>query len=122
MNEAEDRITITGIRGFGRHGVLEEERIRGQEFIADVEIGVRMRKAAKHDDLDRTIDYAAAARMVYAHLVGEPRNLIETVAEDIASELLNDERVRWVKITVHKPKAPIAVEFQDVSVTIARTR
>ena len=122
MNDAEDCIRLTGIRGFGRHGVLEEERIRGQEFLADVEIGIRLRKAAKNDDLDRTIDYAAAARMVYAHLVGEPRNLIETVAEEIAAELLNDERVRWVRVTVHKPKAPIAVEFQDVSVNITRTR
>lgn len=122
MNELDDVIEIKGIRGFGHHGVLEDERIRGQEFIVDVQLGVRTKKAAKFDDLDRTVDYSAAARTVYAHIVSEPRNLIETLAEDIARDLLNDERVKWVRVTVHKPQAPIAVDFLDVSITITRSR
>ena len=115
-----DRITITGIRGFGFHGVFDHERREGQEFIADVALEVSTREAARTDDLAASVDYGDAANRVHAILVGEPFDLIETVAERISAALLAMNGVQGVVVTVHKPSAPIVVPFADVSVTIPR--
>ena len=115
-----DIITITGIAGFGYHGVFEHERREGQEFLADVQLIVSTREAARTDDLSMSVDYGDAANRVHGVLVGEPADLIETVAERISEALLAMAGVQGVVVTVHKPSAPITVPFTDVSVTIAR--
>ena len=115
-----DCITITGIRGFGFHGVFDHERREGQEFIADVALEVSTREAARTDDLAASVDYGDAANRVHAILVGEPVDLIETVAERISAALLAMDGVQGVVVTVHKPSAPIVVPFVDVSVCITR--
>lgn len=117
-----DRIVIEGIRAHGYHGVLAGERQTGQEFIVDVVIGIDVHKAAAADDLSLTIDYSTVAQQVVAIVEGEPVNLIETLAENIATAVLERARVRGVEVTVHKPEAPIAVPFGDVAVSIARWR
>ncbi|GAA0621751.1 dihydroneopterin aldolase [Sporichthya brevicatena] len=117
-----DRIALRGLRGFGRHGVLPSERANGQPFLVDVELGVDTRRAAKSDDLSDTVDYAGLADRVVALVEGEPVNLIETLAERIAAMCLEDPGVEQVQITVHKPEAPVSVAFEDVSVTIMRSR
>ena len=115
-----DRITITGVRAHGRHGVFDHERRDGQEFTADAVLHVDLRPAAASDDLAETADYGIAAQRMHDVLTGEPNDLIETVAERIAAELLAIPGVTCVEVTVHKPGAPIAVPFDDVSVSITR--
>jgi dihydroneopterin aldolase len=48
--------------------------------------------------------------------------LIETVAARIADQVLADQRVHAVEITVHKPHAPLSHPFTDISVTLCRQR
>lgn len=115
-----DRITITGVRAMGRHGVFAHERRDGQEFRADAVLHVDTRAAAAADDLARSVDYGVAAQRMHDVLAGEPFDLIETVAERIAAELLALPGVQAVEVTVHKPDAPIAVPFENVSVSIVR--
>lgn len=115
-----DTISVHGIRGFGHHGVLESERITGQEFFVDVVLRVNTAESAKFDDLTLTVDYADVAKRVHGLIVGEPFQLIETLADRIASDLLAIARVTGVTVTVHKPHAPIPVEFADVTVTVNR--
>lgn len=117
-----DRIRLTGIRGYGRHGVLPEERVRGQEFIVDVDLFLSLKKAGKRDDIDLTIEYGAVAIAVSDIIRGEPVNLIETLAEQIATKVLDFPLVQHTVVTVHKPSAPIPVDFSDVSVQITRYR
>lgn len=117
-----DRVALRGLRGFGRHGVLPTERASGQPFLVDVELGLDTRPAAGSDDLARTVDYAQLADRVLALVEGEPVNLIETLAERIAAMCLTHAGVEEVQVTVHKPEAPVAVAFDDVSVTILRSR
>lgn len=74
------------------------------------------------DDLADTVNYAEVAADVEAIIAGEPRNLIETVAGDIAERLLDRGTVHQVTVTVHKPQAPIRQPFGDVSVTICRSK
>jgi len=117
-----DRIEILGIRGWGHHGVLAEERREGQEFSVDVVLGVDTREAARTDDLALTVDYGEVAQRVHALIVGEPFDLIETLAERIAAATLAFDGLAFVEVAVHKPSAPIAVPFDDVIVRIRRER
>lgn len=115
-----DRITLTGLTATGFHGVFPEERREGQPFSVDVVLELSVDTAS--DDLGATVSYADIAAEVEAVVTGEPRNLIETVAGEIAERCLTHGRVDAVTVTVHKPQAPLSQTFTDVSVTISRSR
>ena len=116
-----DSIKIKGIAAIGFHGVYTEERAKGQKFIVDVKLSLPLQGIK--DDLSKTVNYADVAHLVVRHITGEPVNLIETVAESIADEILKDfPLVNKVQVKVHKPEAPINVEFADVVVEIEKER
>ncbi|WP_460775599.1 dihydroneopterin aldolase [Microbacterium sp. GXF7504] len=117
-----DRIILTGLRGFGYHGVYEHEKREGQDFVVDVELSLDLRPAAASDDVADTVHYGELAEAVVAVIEGEPVDLIETLAARIADAVLADRRVDAVRVTVHKPGAPITVPFTDVTVSIERSR
>lgn len=117
-----DRITLSGLRAFGHHGVYEFERTQGQDFAVDVALDLELRPASRSDDVRDTVDYGGLADRLAAVIAGEPVNLIETLAERIAEVCLADERVAAVTVTVHKPQAPIPHQFADVAVTLSRRR
>ncbi|WP_018352314.1 dihydroneopterin aldolase [Longispora albida] len=116
-----DRITLTGLRVRGYHGVYEFERRQGQDFVVDVVLELDLARAAASDDVADTVHYGELAAQLAAIVAGEPVNLIETLADRLASACLADTRVRACEVTVHKPQAPIEQEFADVSVTVRRS-
>jgi dihydroneopterin aldolase len=122
MHVGSDRITLSGLRGRGLHGVYPRERVEGQTFVVDAVLELDTRAAAAGDDLARTADYGGIAQRLVAAIEGEPVNLIETLAARLAGICLADPAVSAAQITVHKPDAPISVPFDDVSVTIRRER
>lgn len=116
-----DVIKISGIEAKGFNGVLEKERKRGQKFLVDVELYLPLKNL--NDQLNKTVNYAEVAQVVKNQITGDPRMLIETLAEDIAREILKKfKRIKRVKVVVHKPNAPIPLKFKDVSVEIERSR
>jgi dihydroneopterin aldolase len=117
-----DRISVSGLRAYGYHGVLAAERERGQEFVVDAVLWLDTSAAAKDDDLSRTVDYGALSARLAEIVVGEPVALIETLAARLAAACLEQEPVQHAEITVHKPNAPVGVPVLDVSVTIRRSR
>ncbi|MCU1687263.1 MAG: dihydroneopterin aldolase [Amycolatopsis sp.] len=117
-----DRITLTGLRVFGRHGVLEHEKRDGQEFVIDITAWLDLAPAAASDDLKQTLNYGELAELAAGIVAGEPYDLIESVAGKIAEEVLADGRLDAVEVTVHKPSAPITLTFDDVAVTVHRER
>jgi dihydroneopterin aldolase len=117
-----DRITLTGLRATGHHGVFEHERRDGQEFVADVTVHLSLAGAAEADELEQTVHYGELAEAVVAAIERDPVDLIETLAERIAGVALGFGRVETVDVTVHKPNAPITVPFADVAVSITRSR
>jgi dihydroneopterin aldolase len=117
-----DRITLRGLRVFARHGVLETERQAGQEFLIDAVLWLDTRPAAAGDDLSKTVDYGAVANRLVRLAVDPPVQLIETLAERLAADCLSEPLVAEVEITIHKPQAPIAHPFDDVTVVIRRAR
>jgi dihydroneopterin aldolase len=117
-----DRVALRGLRVRGRHGCLPAERELGQEFVVDVVLGLDTRPAAAEDDLSRTVDYGALAGRLVDLVEGPPVNLVETLAERLASICLDHKSVEEVEVTVHKPSAPMPYPFDDVAVTIHRAR
>ncbi|GAB3131578.1 dihydroneopterin aldolase [Tsukamurella serpentis] len=117
-----DRIELTGLRVRGNHGVFAHERRDGQEFIVDLVLWVDSRPAAASDDLGDTVDYGALAQLAHDIVAGPPRDLIETVAAEIADRIAADPKVYAVEVTVHKPSAPIPLTFADVAVVARRSR
>lgn len=117
-----DEIVLTGLTVFGRHGVYEHEREDGQDFTIDIVLRMPLEPAAESDDVADTVHYGELAEKVAAVVSGEPVNLIETLAERIAAVALDDSRVQNVTVTVHKPHAPIPLDFADVAVTVHRRR
>jgi dihydroneopterin aldolase len=117
-----DRIELRGLRVRGHHGVYEHERRDGQDFVVDVTVWLDLAPAAASDDLAQTLNYGDLARRTAAIVAGPPADLIETVAGRIADDVLTDQRVQAVEVTVHKPQAPIPLDFADVAVVVHRTR
>ena len=117
-----DRVSVTGIRARGFHGVLEHEKRDGQEFSCDVAMHLSLYRAGRSDDLADAVDYSVVARKAHDVLAGPSLDLVETVAERIAAAVLEDQRVRAVEVVVHKPQAPVGVPFDDVQVRVVRTR
>lgn len=117
-----DRIALTGLRVRGNHGVYEHEKRDGQEFLVDITVWIDLGGAAAEDDLAQTLNYGELAQRAADVVAGPPRDLIETVAAEIADGIMADGRAHAAEVTIHKPHAPIPLDFADVAVTIRRSR
>jgi dihydroneopterin aldolase len=115
-----DRITITGLRARGHHGVYDLERRDGQDFIVDVVLELDTAPAAVSDDVADTVHYGELAVALAGVVSGEPVNLLETLAARLARVCLEDKRVAVATVTVHKPQAPVSVPVSDLAVMIRR--
>jgi dihydroneopterin aldolase len=87
----------------------------------DISVWTDLSLAAGTDELARTVNYGELAELAAGIVAGPPRNLIETVAGEIANTILTKYSVDAVDVTIHKPSAPIPLAFADVSVTIRRS-
>jgi len=117
-----DRIVVTGIRVFGRHGVLRAERAARQPFDVDVEVETDLRAAGQRDELARTVDYRLVYAVVRRVVAGRPRRLVEALAEAIAAGVLALPRVRAVTVRVRKPRVRLGGPLRAAGVEIRRTR
>jgi len=117
-----DTLTLSGLEVFAHHGVFDFERENGQTFLLDLTVWLDTAGAAAGDDLAQTLHYGELAVEVAEAAAREPVDLIETLAERVASLVLAHPVARRVTVTVHKPDAPIPVPFADVSITITRPR
>ena len=109
-------IALKGLGALANHGVYDFERDRNQRFSADIVMWVET--AGTADDIAATVSYADIADEAMAVLTGSAVDLIETLAETIASRVMSHEGVVGTEVTVHKPDAPIDHPFADVSVTV----
>ena len=117
-----DRIELRGLTVRGNHGVFGHERRDGQDFVVDITVWIDLTAAAATDQLSDTYDYGVLAQRAADIVGGTARNLIETVAAEIAEDVMLDERVHAVEVVLHKPQAPIPLTFADVAVVARRSR
>ena len=116
-----DLIEIKGIKSFGYHGVLETEKVTGQDFYVDVVLEVDLSRASVSDDVADTINYAEVTDLVVREITGDPVSLIEKLAGNIADRIkATYPQAATVSVTVHKPQAPVNAQIKDISVTINR--
>jgi len=116
-----DSIEIKGIKSFGYHGVLESEKITGQDFYVDVVLEIDLSRASVSDDVADTINYAEVTDLVVREITGAPVSLIEKLAGNIADRIkATYPQGATVSVTVHKPQAPVNAQVKDISVTINR--
>lgn len=115
------QIDITGISVKGFHGVLPEEKRSGQKFVVD--LALKVKGNTRRDEINSVVDYSKVIDVVNEEVSGKSRNLIENLADQIASRILRDFKlVTEAKVTVHKPWAPITISFKDISVTVTKKR
>ena len=116
-----DQIVITGIHGYGFHGLFENERKNGQDFYVDLILNLDLASAAQSDAIEDTVNYAEITDLVVEEVTGDRVALIEKLAGRIADRIRSKyPQVAAVSITVHKPQAPVNAQVKDISVTINR--
>ncbi len=118
---ASDRLLLEGLQFFGHHGDVEAERALGGRVDVDVEIRSDLRPAGRSDELHDTVDYVRCYEAVRHVVETKQHNLLETVAEEIATALLSDERVTSVRVRVAK-QPPLAGIFRRFAVVIEREK
>lgn len=118
-----DQITITGIHGYGHHGLFENERSNGQDFYVDLILNLDLSQAAQSDAIEDTVNYAEITELTHHEITTDPVNLIEKLAYRIAERILSSHpKVKAITVTVHKPQAPVGLKVQDISVIVNKTR
>lgn len=117
-----DYIHLNEMEFYGYHGALKEENVLGQRFRANVSLAVDLAEAGATDDLSKTVNYAEVFEVCRSVIEGEPRKLIESVAEEISRLILQKYavQVRGVRVVLIKPDPPIQGHYASVSVEITR--
>jgi dihydroneopterin aldolase len=107
-------ISIEGIRALGRHGANLGERLEAQEFLIDIDAWV----VVSSDSLEGTADYRTIVQSARQVVESTSYLLLETLAEAVATALLDVGPVSRVTAIVHKPGAAEAMEVADVSAAV----
>jgi dihydroneopterin aldolase len=118
-----DTIFVTGLVIHAHHGVGDDEGRIGQQFLIDLAIDMDLAKASVSDKLADTISYADVVEVAVRAFRAKRYRLVEAAAGAVADALfVAFPRIERLRVTVHKPHAPIAAVFADVGVTLIRTR
>lgn len=117
-----DAILIEGITFHAYHGASDEEQAIGHRYSVDIVLEFDIRAAAQSDDLSQTINYSAVAKRVLAIGTENRFRLIETLAERIAADILQNFPASAVEVTVRKLLPPMKVPAQATGVRIRRAR
>lgn len=115
-----NRIDVSNIQCFAYHGCLPEETKIGCHYEVDVSVWVDFYEAAKHDDLNLTVDYVAINHIVKEEMAN-PKKLIETVGENIVSSIYNEfNALEKVSVTIRKINPPINGDVDFVAICIEK--
>jgi dihydroneopterin aldolase len=118
-----DIIFIKGVVIHARHGVLEHEAEVGQRFVIDLELSSDLSESSRTDKLADTVSYSNVVATATAAFKDDNYKLLERAAGAVADAILAAfPRISTVKVTIHKPHAPIAAIFEDVGVILTRAR
>ncbi len=115
-----DKIFVHALKTEAIIGIFDWERQVKQTVIVDIEISADIRKAARSDSIDDTLNYKRVAKRVLAFVEGSKFHLVETLAEHIAMLMLEDFGVAWVRVGLSKPGA--IRSSRDVGVILERDR
>lgn len=116
-----DFIHVNDMEFYGYHGVFAEETKLGQRFRLTVSLAVDLKKAGETDALEHTVHYGEVYEACRSIVEGEPKKLVEAVAEEIASKILTDfSLVKGVRVQLIKPDPPIPGHYKSVAIELTR--
>lgn len=116
-----DSIIARGMTFMACHGIEPQEKTTPQAFTVDLEMFLDLEKAGQSDNLQATVNYAEAFRLVKETVTGRSYGLIEALAEEIARVVLAEyPAIKSVEVTVYKPQAPVSGSFTYFAVKIRR--
>jgi dihydroneopterin aldolase len=115
-------IEVLGLAVHAHHGVREHEKARGQRFLIDLVLEPSSSAGCESDLLEETVSYSEAAELAVEIATTQRFDLIERLATVIADALLARHPLSRVTVRIHKPAAPIRHPFDDIVVSVTRTR
>lgn len=115
-----DKILLSGLEFFGKHGCHTAERELGQRFLVDIELECDLTDAGQSDALEDTVDYVAILHEARAIVEGESAQLLEHLGARIADAALTDKRVQRAKVRLRKPHVAMPVPLEYLGVEIVR--
>jgi len=114
-----DKIYINGIKTYGYHGAIQEERVLGQYFITDIVLYIDLTAASETDVLNETVHYGEVYNLAEEIIKGEPVSLIERLAGKINAELFDRyDKIVEIETTITKPNPPIDGNYESVAITL----
>ena len=118
-----DQVFVSGLALHAYHGVMQHEAKVGQTFTLDMVLDLDLTEASRTDKLAHTVGYDQVVNVATEAFCGKRYRLVEAAAGAVAEAILERfPQVLRVRVTVHKPHAPIAATFAGVGVTIVRDR
>jgi 7,8-dihydroneopterin aldolase/epimerase/oxygenase len=118
-----DSIFVSGLALHAYHGVMPHEAKVGQSFALDLVVDIDLADAGRSDKVADTVSYDLIVAAAAQAFCAQRYRLVEAAAGAVADAILAQfPRVDGVRVTVHKPHAPIAATFRDVGVEIVRSR
>ena len=119
---AQYKISLENIRLYGYHGASENERELGQRFEIDVEIEADLSEAVASDSMSKTVNYEKVYGLVEKEVVGKKYHLLESMADRIARDVLDQFNATEVLVRIRKPSVPIAGSIDHVEVEVVHSR
>jgi len=117
-----DKIRLNNVQIYAYHGLFQEEKQLGQKFQIDLEISTNLKKSCDSDNIDDSINYVDLYNIIKSCFTNHQKNLIESLAEDVAKRILNIHGVIDTKIIIRKPSVPIDAICDSVEIEIFRTK
>jgi len=118
-----DHVFVTGLALHAYHGVMQHEAKVGQTFKLDLTLDLDLTEASRTDKLVHTVGYDQVVEVASKAFCARRHRLVEAAAGAVAEAVLDRfPQVAAVRVTIHKPHAPIAATFDDVGVAIERAR
>ncbi len=118
-----DTIFVNGLVIHAHHGVMKHEAKVGQRFAIDLLLTIDLKNASRSDKLADTVSYAAIVDVTSRAFTARNFRLVEAAGGAVADAVLKEfPQVQSVRVTIHKPHAPISAIFDDVGVILERSR
>lgn len=118
-----DKIYVNEMEFYGYHGVFPEENKLGQRFKVDLTVELDLKQAGETDELEYSVNYGELYELCKEIVEGKPYKLVETLAEKIASAILEKyELIQNCTVKVIKPDPPIPGHYRSVAIEIMRSR
>jgi 7,8-dihydroneopterin aldolase/epimerase/oxygenase len=119
-NQSGDIVFLRGLAVETTIGFFEWERHVKQTVVLDLEIPVDCAKAATTDTVDQTVDYKSIAKRCIDFIGKAEFHLVETLAHQLATTLLAEFDIAWIRLSINKPGAIRG--SRDVGVSIERRK